>query len=651
MKQLFKLNFKSNIYIVAAYNLLIVMCLLMFSRIAYFLVNLDAFPNVTFTDFLTIMQGGVMFDISAMLYLNIVYILMIIIPFHFRYNKTYLNTAKWIFYITNSFGLIANCIDMIYFKYTNRRTTATVFGEFSNEGNIGKIFLESFVQYWYVSVIAIVLIFILIKLYRFPQAFESPYKQERPHIYYIRNVISMILVIMFTIFGIRGGIGSFVRPITLSNANKYVTRPLEASIVLNTPFCIIRTCGKKVFRDPKYFDREKMQSLYEPIIKPHPKGEFKKLNVVVFIVESFSKEFVGSLNKDLDNGKYKGYTPFLDSLINQGLTFEYTYSNGRKSIDAMPSVLSSIPMFYEPYFLTSFSNNKVSGIAGELSKKGYYTAFFHGAPNGSMGFQAFARVTGFKDYYGKDEYNNNDDYDGTWAIWDEPFLQFYAKKMSTFKQPFMTAVFTATSHHPFHIPESYKDIYKESGIHPIHKCVRYTDNAIRQFFATASKQAWFKNTLFVITADHTNALTRKEYLTDAGRYKVPIIFYHPGSNLKGRIQTIAQQIDIMPTVLGYLNYDKPYVAFGHDLLDDSYKEHYAINFNNQIFQLFKNDKMYQFDGQKTSAIYNLKDDLYLQKNIITTANLEEKAKTENQIKAIIQQYVLRILENNMTIKQ
>ena len=112
--------------------------------------------------------------------------------------------------------------------------------------------------------------------------------------------------------------------------------------------------------------------------------------------------------------------PFLSELAQKGMTFEYSYSSGRKSIDGMPSVLSSIPSFVEPFFLTPASMNDLSGIAGELSRnKGYTSAFFHGAENGSMGFQAFAKATGFQEYYGRTEYNQDpryhgdDDFDGT----------------------------------------------------------------------------------------------------------------------------------------------------------------------------------------------------------------------------------------------
>ena len=107
----------------------------------------------------------------------------------------------------------------------------------------------------------------------------------------------------------------------------------------------------------------------------------------------------------------------------------------------MPSVLSSIPMFVEPFFLTPSAMNDVGGLASMLAGEGYQTAFFHGAQRGSMGFQAFATKTGFQHYYGREDFNQDkrfggdEDFDGTWAIWDEPFMQYYATKMGEMKQP------------------------------------------------------------------------------------------------------------------------------------------------------------------------------------------------------------------------
>ena len=379
----------------------------------------------------------------------------------------------------------------------------------------------------------------------------------------------------------------------------------------------------------------------------------KRKNVVVLIVESFGREYIGEYNKQLDGGKYKGYAPFIDELLKQSLTFDYTFANGRKSIDGMPSILSSIPHFVEPFFLTSASLNDVSGLADRLGECGYSSAFFHGAQNGSMGFEAFARTTGYQKYYGRTEYNNDKrfdgekDFDGTWAIWDEPFLQYYALKMTEMKEPFITSVFTASSHHPYNIPEKYKSRFPDDGKNPIHKCIRYTDMALREFFETAKKQPWYKNTIFIMTSDHTNAIDHKEYATDLGVYVAPILFFDPSGEMpRGQHHGIAQQIDIMPTILNYLGYNKPYVAFGIDLLNTPADKTWAVSYNGGIYQYVKGDYFIQFDGTKLKAAYNYKKDWMMTTNLVNDKSKEAvlTAMTK-ELKAIIQSYMQRMQNN------
>ena len=471
-------------------------------------------------------------------------------------------------------------------------------------------------------------------------------------------LLSLVVFIPFVVAGIRGGFTTAVRPITISNANQYVNRPIEAALVLNTPFSLYRTIGKNVFEVPQYFDsEEELEAVYSPI---HNRGggasdtgaNMNRKNVVVLIVESFGREYIGALNKSLENGHYKGYTPHVDSLIAKSVTFSHSYCNGRKSIDGMPSVLSGIPMFVEPFFLTPASMNEVSGIAKLLAGEGYQTAFFHGAQRGSMGFMAFARSTGFQAYYGREDYcadsrfGGDKDFDGMWAIWDEPFLQYYGAKMSEMKEPFMTAVFTASSHHPYHVPEKYKDVYPEEGI-IIHKCIRYTDMAIGRFFDYASKQPWYQNTIFVLTSDHTNLTDHAYYETDLGGFCSPIIIFEPGNTERqAEIQDkIAQQIDIMPTVLGMLGYQKPYLAFGIDVLNTPAEDTWAVNYLNGTYQYVKHGHVLQFDGTRTKAVYALTDSL-MQHNI--AGRLSQQPQMERELKAIIQQYMERMTQDRMT---
>ena len=646
MKDFRKIGLLSPI-VATLFNLLIAYVVYFIARISYLFENWSYFSqNLSFSHLMEMLGGGLVFDTSAILVTNIPYIVLMLFPLHQKETRFYKQLCKWVFLIINSLALAINLCDAVYFRFTMRRTTTTVFSEFSNEGNLGSIFLTETLRHWYLVLVFVLLVWLMYRLYRTTNLDSRKLSWWR---YDLVALLSLAAFAPFVVAGIRGGFTTAVRPITISNANQYVDRPVEAALVLNTPFSLYRTIGKSVFVVPEYFtDEKEMAAIYSPIHIPSDSVPMTKKNVVVLIVESFGREYIGALNANLENGRYKGYTPNIDSLISKSITFTRSFCNGRKSIDGMPSILSSIPMFIEPFFLTPASMNHVSGIASLLAGEGYQTAFFHGAQRGSMGFMAFARSTGFQDYYGREDYDadkrfgGDEDFDGMWAIWDEPFLQYYATKMSEMKEPFMTAVFTASSHHPYVIPEKYKDVYPEEGI-IMHKCIRYTDMALGKFFATASKQPWFNNTIFVLTSDHTNMSDHDYYQTDLGGFCSPIIIYEPGRE-PAMQDKIAQQIDILPTLMGLLHYPKPYFAFGIDVLNTQAEDTWAVNYLNGIYQYVKYGHVLQFDGQQTKAVYALTDSL-MQHNLC--GKLPQQQRMERELKAIIQQYMERMTQDRL----
>ncbi|MBQ9356912.1 MAG: LTA synthase family protein [Prevotella sp.] len=654
-----------------ALNLLLAYVVYFLARMAYMLDNWSYFHDSLTWE---VLQGGLVFDTSAILVTNIPYIVFMLLPLHWKERSWWQTMCKWLFVVVNMLALVANLADAAYFPFTMRRTTTTVFQEFQNESNLGSIVFTELLHHWYFVLLAAAVAFGLWKLYARPfsgisRSSSAGLQQQgrKNHVwrqlswwrYDLATLLSLAAVAPFVVAGIRGGFTTAVRPITISNANQYVDRPMDAALVLNTPFSLYRTIGKNVFVVPQYFsDPQQMEAIYSPVHRPDEQTEagdtlaFRPKNVVVLIVESFGREYIGALNSTLEQGCYRGYTPCVDSIIGLSTTFRWSFCNGRKSIDGMPSILSSIPMFVEPFFLTPASMNEVHGIASLLSGEGYHTAFFHGAQRGSMGFMAFARKTGFQDYFGREDFDADGrfggeaDFDGTWAIWDEPFLQYYCAKMSEMPQPFMTAVFTASSHHPYRIPESYSTRYPEEGI-IIHKCIRYTDMALGRFFQEASRQPWFNNTIFVLTSDHTNLSDHEFYQTDLGGFCSPIVIYEPGDTLRQpglMLDKVAQQIDILPTLMGMLNYRKPFFAFGQDLFAAPADSTWAVNYQNGIYQYVRRGHVLQFDGQSPRAVYSLEDSL-MQHNLLGTLPLQDTLETE--LKAIIQQYMERMTQDRL----
>ena len=633
-------------WLIGALNLLIVMAIYTLSRVFFYWINLDLYPNVDNAHLLEMIMGGWRFDLTALLYLNSLYILLILLPLpiQIRNNKHYIRVTNYSFYIPNIIGLIANCMDMVYVRFTDRRTTCTLFTEFQNDGNLTEIILQAAGQYWYVTLFGIAIIALLIIASRKTWQIKTP---SSTWMYYVTNSVLMVVSIYFVVIGIRGGFGKYTRPITISNAMQYANSPQETAILLNTPFSLMKSLENTTYVHPQYFTDDEAETIFSPIhIDEIEENErLGKTNIVIVILESFSKEYIGFYNQHIDG--YQGYTPFLDSLLAHSVTYTHSFASGRKSIDAMPSVLSSIPMLIEPYIVTPYSTNAVSSLAECLRDEGYATAFFHGAPNGSMGFQAYARSAGFEQYFGMDEYDGIDAFDGTWAIWDEEFLQYYAQRMSQMPEPFMTTVFTASSHHPFRIPERYEGVFPQ-GDQPIHPCLGYTDHALRKFFAYVQQQAWYENTLFVITADHTNQVSLPEYATAKGLFEVPIAFYSPQWS-QGEVheQSAVSQTDIMPSVLAYLGYQKPFFAFGKDILTKEKETPWAVCYNHPAYQLLSDSLLLQFDGQNTYAVYNYQNDPLLQNNIASEINYSAM---ERYLRAYIQQYIYRLTTNQLTIQ-
>ena len=639
-------------------NLLLAYVVYFIARLAFLAENYSLFADgLTAGHLFELLCGGLVFDTSAILYTNVLWVVLMLLPVSRKENATYHRVCKWLFVVVNTLALVINLGDALYFQYTLRRTT-TIFNEFENETNLSSIFLQEAVSHWYFFLLAAAVVWLLWRLYVTPRL---DHRQLHPGYYAIATLLSLAAFAPFCVAGMRGGWTRDVRPITVSNANNYCDRPTEAGIVLNTPFSLIRTIGKNLFEVPPYFSsEEELAAVYSPIhlagqshqptiqndsIKPK-----SKKNIVVIIIESFGREYIGAYNRHLDGGRYQGYTPFTDSLIAHALTYRYSYCNGQKSIDGMPSILSSIPMFIEPFFLSPYSMNHVSGLADCLNGEGYETAFFHGAERGSMGFMAFARATKFQHYYGREDFvadgrtRGDADYDGWWGISDEPFMQYFCQKMSEMQQPFMTALFTLSSHHPFRVPEPYREQFPEEGM-PIHKVIRYADMSLQHFFDTARRQPWFQNTIFAITSDHTNMSDHDEYKTALGNFCSPVIFYDPTGEMgTGMVDAIAQQTDIMPTLLGYIGYEKPFLSFGVDLLTTPPDSTWAVNYLNGIYQYVKHGHVLQFDGEKTRAVYAINDRLMRHNKV---GQLPQQSQMERELKAIIQQYMERMTQNRL----
>ena len=600
------------------------------SRLLFIAFNGELFPAHGGSEYLKLFGGGLRFDLSAIAITNSLFILASLIPLKSFTSRAYQRFLAWLYLPVNILAVIANMSDIIYVRFTLKRTTLDFLDMFKDDAGMLALLPRFVLDFWYIVLLGLLFIFSLFWVFR-----RTRPKSKNTAIYsafYFREILLILIFAALSVFAIRGGWQ--LRPIGIMTASSYLGAD-RAPAVLNTTFTLIKSAGKQKLPDHHFFTKEEVISIYNPIHKTHNKNKFRKLNVVVIIMESLSKEHIGFLNRDVKG--YKGFTPFLDSLFGHGLICTQAYANGKRSIEGIPAVLAGFPNLMENTLGSSvYASNKIESIASLLKEKGYYCAFFHGGNNGTMGFDQFTESVGFDAYYGRKEYNNDKDFDGKWGIFDEPYFQYFAHKLNGLNRPFFAAVFSLSAHHPYRIPSQYKGKFREGKL-PIQQCIMYSDNALRKFFATARKQPWFANTLFVITADHCSEVAMEKYNNDQGKYAIPIFYYMPADSLQGIYKNTTQQLDILPSIMDYLHYDKDYFAMGESIFDST-AFHFSISYLNYRYQLIHGNEILQSD-LKTYFNYE-----HFDAGIRTDTG---PGRMRNFLKAVVQTYNYRMNHNQM----
>ncbi|MGB1394047.1 MAG: LTA synthase family protein [Flavobacteriaceae bacterium] len=633
-------------YKVMIYRLLLVYFFYTVSRFLFFIYNYSYLEIDSISEYLRLSYHGIAFDTTAIFYLNSLFVLLSMFPLLINTRKGYQKLLFFVYFLTNLIGMALNFVDLIYYKFNYSRTTVSEWDVIKHESNLLPMFGRFAVSYWHVFLLFFLVTALWISLYKKVKVHTKPYAKGL-FAYFLSSVVCFLTMATLMVGGIRGDFKYSTRPINLVDANRHVSKIQHADFVLNTPFAIIRTFNKVTFKKVAYdLPKSVVDSLAQPI-KTYQKAVQKPPNVVVFITESYSREYMGAFNDPSVIKDYVSYTPFLDSLATKSLIFNNAYANGRKSIHGMSSVLAGIPSFKDAYTSSPYANQDIESVVSILNNEGYDTSFFHGAPNGSMGFLGFSNILGFDHYYGKTEFNNDLLFDGVWGIWDAPFFQYTKEVLDTKTTPFFSTIFTVTSHEPYIIPKEYEGVFPK-GTLPMHQCVGYTDFAYKQFFEAAKKEPWFENTIFIITADHTNQIHYKEqYLNTINRYAVPILIYSPNEEYIGVNEELAQQIDIYPTILDMIGYNKPFRSWGRSLVNTSVDRMppYVMNFNNQNYQYSKGNIICIFDGEKAIGFYDI-NDLKFEKNLIANRTKEMDA-VELSCKAFLKDYFDRIIDRNL----
>ncbi len=571
--------------------------------------------------------AGLRFDTFSIAVSNSLFILLSALPLALFWRPFYQKFLFWLYMITNTIFLIFNLIDVVYYPFIKKRSTSELFQQVGGQTDLSQLLPQFLRDFWWLFLLLIMLVLGLKSAYRSIRAHPNSFPKQIP----ILNWFIFLLILTLATLGIRGGTQRV--PIDVVNAGS-MTKMDEIPLVLNTPFTLIKSFEQKTLAVLNYYEQAELERLYSPFHQ-YPSTQKKKDNVVVLILESFGKEYTGI-------GNALSVTPFLDSLMNYGLVFTNAFSNGTKSIEGIPAILSSLPsLMPNPFINSLYANNQQSSLATLLGEEGYESAFFHGGINGTMNFDDWAALAGYQNYYGKNEYANDQDFDGFWGIQDEPFLQFSVKKMSAMKQPFHTAIFTLSSHHPYIFPDKYKGRFRKTALENS-ESIGYADHSLRLFFESAKQQAWFKNTLFVLVADHTGISDHPFYTHVAGLASIPVLFYKADDSLKGRDSLSFSQVDILPSILNYLGYEKKFFAFGESYRDTR-RGHDYLFANGSVFAL-SDSMVYAFTGPNMREAYNFKRDSATQAQLLGRYPTLDEAQFRDY-KAFMQTYH-EVLNNN-----
>lgn len=529
-------------------------------RAGFFAFNHVTFQDATAAQVALAFWHGFRFDIAGLLLLNVPFILLSLVPSRAR---AWQRLVRVVWLVLNSLGVALNLIDVEYFRFIGRRTSnelLTIGDDVRRQA--GQLLLS----YWFLLLPFGLLLAALWRLYPLPRpvpagAAPAARRRGRAALVYAGQVLVLSGLV---VLGIRGGVQ--LKPLRTGHAFMQ-SPPVLGHVALNSTFTFLKSLGYQQLERREFFPTtQQARQALAPSLPP-PRPDAPRDNVVVLLLESFASEYTG-----IENGR-QGYTPFFDSLATQGLFFREHYANGRRSIEALPAVLAGLPSLLESPFITSnFQTNELHGLGEILGQQGYATSVFHGAQNGTMGFNTFSGIAGVQQYFGLNEYpggTQSPDFDGHWGIADEPYLQYFARQLSRQPQPFFSTLFTLTSHEPFVVPKPYAGRFP-TGTLPIHGVIGYTDFALRQFFKTASRQPWYRRTLFILLADHTSQSDRPDYQNTLGSYKTPLLLFHPGRQLPAAdVNRITQQADVPATITDLLNVpaDRQLLPFGYSVFD------------------------------------------------------------------------------------
>ena len=524
--------------------------------------------------------------------------LLFLVPLKLSWLK---RAALWLMGIILFFCAMVLIGDLAYYRQAGKHATVEFLLLYQNFTDIA---LMAFRDYFYVPLLYLALAVIFFVFWRrlvrsyIPNAVVPMGRGAL-----VRGLGIVIVFVLLHVIAFRGGFQG--RPLRPADAFQHLTQA-QGDFALNgvyTAFYAIFNAAEF----PAHADRESIAAVQNMLRGKNEKfvsdalpfyrtvvGETKpiKKNVVFIILESWSARRLGIF------GDKTGATPFFDSLAAKGLFFTRAFATGRRSIASLPSALSSIPTLFGSLYITSpHEQNFQRGMGSIFSAQGYSTAFTYAAKAGSMGFNAFARLAGFDKITTRESFPADAPHDGTWGIYDHVMFERVLADFDAAPKPALSVVYTLHPHPPFTLPDQPRAGY--------YNALRYSDGTLRDFFSAAEKKPWFRDTVFVLMADHAF-----EDVQGYDAFHIPLLFYAPGFIAAKKDTTVASELDVLPTLVDLLQLNTTHAAMGKSLfagdphfafIDIEYAAGLIREKNSRLLAVF-------FDPEKYRGYFDMEND-------------------------------------------
>lgn len=583
------MKIKCNAYWATLWQLAIALLFLWLTRFAFYWYNADVIGTITPPHLLSLSLTGICYDVSAIAYANALFILMRFLPFRFTLKRGWRIAEMTVYALCNSSLLIVQIGDIPFFRFNGGRLRLDSLIELMNAEMVCTTFGYIGQYWWAFLAVALSIAMLLWLALRF-----SPQNMARSP--YLR-VCLFIFACALTFFGMRG-FRFKGHPVSISDAAMAVITPPHVNVVLNTPFCILRSPASAngmntyaFFSEEELSDiRSSLQTPSAPLSADSIKEALQGKNIMLIVMESGGQLWLDSLNI-IRGDSIRGFMPFLDSIASKSMTLTETFCTGARTVEGLAAITGGLPTFGQMKWMNSkYGALKVDTPANLLARKGYSTEFFIGTNPDAFTLGPQARAFGFLHITGRNDITlpDNNLTTASWGYWDHIMAPYVAKSLSSLSEPFFASWLTLYLHAPFQYPEDLilPDCYPTTH-EPMHLGVEYMDYSMQCFFEEAKRQPWFDNTLFIITSDHgfrdfSDAKYNGAYIYG----HVPFILYTPDGSLtpgkhSGRVMS---QFDIAPTILWLAGYDQPYIAVGTNYFDDT-KPHYGVQQRNGLWHI------------------------------------------------------------------